>query len=265
MNNYVIILIIVTAVPAIIYLLKKLTERDDANLAFSYPTVKGKAGRILRKLRIAIERTKCYLIRKIRWKRYKLRFCYGAEPVFYGRFLFGHHKIKSEKRVLICLKRKQLIFYGLARYKELAEIPLNQLRAIRIETVQQAVERYALPAQHLKGVAKKYFRGKQGKKVYIFTFHWEDERGIKHDCVVRYSAWHYKQDHVRATNIRMKILNAKPNIDDPDYTGPKLVVKKGEESTKKQTALPIDEDNIKPRESIEDVLKSSNSSSEDEI
>lgn len=142
------------------------------------------------------------------------------------KFLFGHPEMEESRRVRLYLEKKRLVLYSRAFSDELASVPLNRITGVIIEKPDQARVRHARSGKPLAGVVDDYLTGKQHRHEYIFSVHWDDDRGMSHDSVFRYRRrslriWGFGDDPADiVTGIRNKIISAKPPIGHPDYLAP---------------------------------------------
>ncbi|PJA29246.1 MAG: hypothetical protein CO189_02885 [candidate division Zixibacteria bacterium CG_4_9_14_3_um_filter_46_8] len=149
--------------------------------------------------------------------------------IFRGfRFIFGHPDMRGARYIRLCLEKKRLVIRSVFFLKELAVLPLNKISDIKIEKREQARERFTKSGNPMAGVFDDYLSSKPKDSEYIFSIRYEDVRGMKHDCVFRFRGLNLRnprsryQNADKITNIRSKIISAKPSIDSPDYAGPKL-------------------------------------------
>lgn len=149
-----------------------------------------------------------------------------------AKFLFGHPDIRRPHLASLYLTDKSLILYRWFYHHCRADIPLNKITDIKIEKCDQAYKRFTKSGYPMAGVIDDYFSEKPRKSEYIISIRWEDGRGIKHDTILRYRGWLVPRPHIRVTNIRRKLLAAKPSLDHPDYAGPRLVLSKPPEEDK---------------------------------
>lgn len=137
-----------------------------------------------------------------------------------AKFILGHPDIKRPHYVKVCLTKTDLVLYSWFYFKKYASVPLAKITDIKIEKREQIRKRFA--TKHpLMGVAEEYFEGNSKKREYFLAVRWQDQRALKHDLVLRIILLASVRRWIRINNIRLKILAAKPSLDDPAYSIPK--------------------------------------------
>jgi hypothetical protein len=186
-------------------------------------------------------------------RRFRLKKQGVVKCVTGAKFILGHPDIKRPHYVRVCLTNTHLVLYGWFYFKKYASVPLARITDIKIEKRHQIRERFA--AKHpLVGVAEEYFEGNSKKREYFLAVRWQDQRALKHDLVLRIILLASVHRWIRINNIRLKILAAKPSLDDPAYGIPKdakrlLAQEKELESRMIDTDIEIDDDEQKRSDS----------------